>query len=341
MGDVAMTVPLLRAFSKQYPDVKVTVVSKPFFRPFFDGIPSLDFFAADFSHRHKGFAGLVRLYKDLRALHVNAFVDLHEVLRSKIVRRLFAFSGFPTVHTDKARGEKKALTRAKNKIFRPLKTVVERHAEAFAALGFPIDLSHAEFPKLEIDAQVRDFTGNKSETWIGIAPFAQHQGKVYPEDLMKKVIDALSESQSLKLFLFGAGEKESGLLHGFASGHGNVSVVAGRLSFPQELQLISNLDLMLSMDSGNAHIAAMYGVPTVTLWGATHPFAGFAPFGQPLSNGLVADRGKYPLLPTSVYGNKVVEGYEDAMRTIAPQTVVEKVIGVLAARHSKNHGPRA
>jgi ADP-heptose:LPS heptosyltransferase len=31
----------------------------------------------------------------------------------------------------------------------------------------------------------------------------------------------------------------------------------GKIQFQQELQLISNLDVMLSMDSGNAHIAAM------------------------------------------------------------------------------------
>jgi hypothetical protein len=42
----------------------------------------------------------------------------------------------------------------------------------------------------------------------------------------------------------------------------------------------------------------------------------FSPFHQPLENTLVSDRKKYPMLPTSVYGNKIVVGYEDAMRTI-------------------------
>jgi ADP-heptose:LPS heptosyltransferase len=79
------------------------------------------------------------------------------------------------------------------------------------------------------------------------------------------------------------------------------------------------------MDSGNAHIAAMLGVKTVTLWGATHPFAGFAPFNQPLENCLTADRNQYPLLPTSVYGNKKVEGHEDVMRSITVEKVVRSV----------------
>jgi ADP-heptose:LPS heptosyltransferase len=105
--------------------------------------------------------------------------------------------------------------------------------------------------------------------------------------------------------------------------------VAGKLGLPQELQLISQLDVMLSMDSGNSHIAAMLGVPLVTLWGATHPYTGFKPFEQPLENCLVSDREQYPLLPTSVYGNKKVAGYEAAMRTIKPETVISTIHSII------------
>ena len=111
----------------------------------------------------------------------------------------------------------------------------------------------------------------------------------------------------------------------FAKPYGNIINVSGKIKFTQELQLISNLDVMLSMDSGNAHIAAMLGVKVITLWGATHPYAGFSPFNQPIENALVADRNLFPKLPTSVYGNKKVEGYEDAMRTILPEEVVAKL----------------
>ncbi len=110
----------------------------------------------------------------------------------------------------------------------------------------------------------------------------------------------------------------------------NVIVVAGKIQFEQELQLISNLDIMLSMDSGNAHIAVLFGVNVITLWGATHPYLGFSPFNQPLENALVSDRTKYPYLPTSVYGNKKVKGYEDAMRTIPAEKVIEKINSNLA-----------
>ncbi|SHG16485.1 glycosyltransferase family 9 protein [Flavobacterium johnsoniae] len=327
MGDVAMTVPVLRAFVKQYPTVKLTVISRPFFKPFFEGIPNLEFFAFDEKEKHKGFPGLVRLYKDVKKLKVDAFADLHNVLRSKVVSLLFALSGKKRATVDKGREGKKELTRAENKIFKQLPTMFERHAKVFEELGFPLDLSNPQFPeKAVLNSDILDIIGNENQKLIGIAPFAQYDSKVYPLNLIKEVIAKLAENSSYKILLFGGGKKEIEILDSLSEPYKNVINMAGKIKFQQELQLISNLDLMLSMDSGNAHIAAMLGVKVVTLWGATHPYAGFLPFNQSLENALTSDRNQYLKLPTSVYGNKIIEGYEDAMRTILPQKVVDKVV---------------
>lgn len=326
MGDVAMTVPVIRAFVKQFPQVKLTVVSRPFFKPFFDGIPNVDFFAVDVKERHKGFFGLLRLFSDLKKLNIDAVADLHNVLRSKVVRNLFALSGKKVAFTDKGRAEKKALTSLTNKVFKPLKPMVERHVETFEKLGFSVDLTNFQLPeRASLSEKIKTITGNKTQNWLGIAPFAQYESKVYPIDLMQQVIDALAENNAIKIFLFGGGNEEIQKLNQLQNKYPNVIVLAGKLKFNQELDVISNLDVMLSMDSGNAHIAAMLGVKVITLWGATHPFAGFAPFNQPLENCITADRKKYPLLPTSIYGNKKVEGYEEVMRSISPEKVVFSV----------------
>jgi len=326
MGDVAMTVPVLRAFVKQYPEVKLTVVSRPFFKPFFEEIPNLSFFAFDEKIRHKGPLGLLRLYQDLKGLNIDAFADLHNVLRSKVVRTLFAVSGKKTASVDKGREEKKALTRPENKIFKPLTSMFERHVKVFEELGFPVNLANPIFPqKAILDSEILNIIGNSPKKLIGIAPFAQYDSKVYPLDLMQEVIDALSLDTNNTILLFGGGKKEIEILNTLSSGKANVINMAGKIKFQQELQLISNLDTMLSMDSGNAHIAAMLGVKVITLWGATHPYAGFSPFNQPLENALVSDRNLYPKLPTSVYGNKRVEGYEDVMRTIIVEEIVSEI----------------
>lgn len=326
MGDVAMTVPVLRAFSLHYPNVKITVVSRPFFKPFFDNIHNVTFFAIDLKVRHKGFLGLLRLFSDLRKLNIDAVADLHNVLRSKIIRTLFVLNGKNVAATDKGRQDKKALTKLTIKAISPTKTMFDRHCETFEKLGFQIYLYNPTFPKKAIlSEEIINITGKKEENWIGIAPFAQYESKVYPIDLMQQVIDDLAKNTSNKILLFGGGNEEMKKLNQLKSKYENVLVLAGKTNLKEELAIISNLNVMLSMDSGNAHIAAMLGVKVLTLWGATHPFAGFQPFHQPDDFCLTSDRKQYPFLPTSVYGNKKVAGYENAMRTILPSQVIEKI----------------
>ena len=337
MGDVAMIVPVVRAFTEQNPTVKITIVSRLFFKPFFDNLKGVHFFEVDEKNRHKGILGLLRLYWDLKRINIDAIADLHDVLRSKFLRRVFALNGKKVAFTDKGRKEKAELTREENKQFVLLKSMFERHVETFGKLGFSVDLSSPSFPekailsdeilkKLVNQVEIMFFDGIK----IGIAPFAQYQTKVYQKDLMQKVINELANNSNYTIFLFGGGTKEIELLKSFSKDKKNVVVVAGKLNLEEELQLISNLDVMLSMDSGNAHIAAMLNVKVITLWGATHPFAGFSPFNQPLENCLVSDRTLFPKLPTSVYGNKIVIGYEDVMRSIAVEKVVLSVCSQLA-----------
>ncbi len=327
MGDVAMTVPALLALRQNFPALKITVVSRKMFAPLFQQIPNVGFYGFDVKARNKGIVGIYRCFRDLQKLKIDAVADLHNVLRSKMIRRMFALSEKKIAFIDKGRDEKKALTRTKKKVFKQLKHSVERYREVFAALGFEIKISSENLlPKLTLSDNVKVFAGDHDCKWIGIAPFAQHSPKTYPVDMMQKVVGQLSDS-NVKIFLFGS-KDDLQQLENLALCP-NIKVVAGKFSFAEELQLISNLDVMLSMDSGNAHLSAIYNVPTITLWGATHPFAGFAPWLQPNENMLLSDREKFLAIPTSIYGNKIVEGYENAMRSISVEVVVGKVLEVL------------
>ncbi len=330
MGDVAMIVPVLRAFVEQHPTIKITVVSRSFLQPLFNEIANVSFFSADVYGKHKGFFGLRKLYVALKELKPTHFADLHNVTRSKIVRQFFKSARISVAFIDKGRAEKKALTRTKNKVFKQLKTSHQRYADVFTELGFTINISNPKFVEKPIlFNKVEDMAGKKTQLWIGIAPFATFASKEYPLDLMEEVLKLLSEKK-YQLFLFG-GKEDAEKLELIANNYQNATSVASKLKgLKNELNLISNLDIMLSMDSGNAHLAAMVGVKTVTLWGNTHPFAGFAPFNQPVDYCITPNLKEYPNLPCSVYGNKACKGYEDVMQSISPNRVVEKIISVLA-----------
>ncbi|MFD2588010.1 glycosyltransferase family 9 protein [Croceitalea marina] len=330
MGDIAMTVPVLLHLTNTYPELKITVLTKDFFKPIFSEIPNISIYGADVKEKHKGIFGLWKLYRELKLLHIDAVADLHNVLRSNILKFFFWFSGTPFQKIDKGRKEKKVLTSGEPNFFRPLKTTHQRYAEVFKSLNFPIRLQeNFTLPKQEIAVRLPDLSCPKTQKWIGIAPFAAFSGKTYPYKLMQEVVDKLNASGNYQILLFGGGNHEKQLLEAWEEKFVNCVSVVGKMSFTQELSIISNLNIMLSMDSGNAHLAANYGVPVVTLWGVTHPYAGFAPFGQPADNALLADREKFPLIPTSIYGNKVPDGYKDVMKTILADDVVQKVIEVI------------
>ncbi len=326
MGDVAMSVPVITTFVAKYPDVKITVLTKVFFATFFKDIPNVSVIVPDLKDKHKGFLGIRRLSKELKKLDIDVVADLHNVLRSNLLIRFLRLSGVSYQQIDKGRSEKKALTSPKKSNLVNLKPTHERYADVFRKLGFNLDLNDVKLlPVKPIDNSISLKIGTLKNNVVGIAPFAAHKGKMYPLDKMEEVIVILSKKEDTSILLFGGGASEKAALDVLASTYDNVVNVTGRLAFEKELQLISNLSVMLSMDSGNGHLAAMYGVPVVTVWGVTHPAAGFAPIGQSKEMQLLPDLEKFPRIPTSMYGNKNPEGYLACFNTIAPQEIVDSI----------------
>lgn len=324
MGDVAMIVPVLREFEKQYPEVKITVLTRSFFAPFFRDLKSVNIYEADVKGKHNGPHGLYKLSKELKILNVDAIADLHNVLRSNILKLFFV--GTPFVQIDKGRAEKKALVSGKS--VKQLKTTHQRYADVFEKLGFKLSLKNPQFPgKAKLDTSILEIIGKDKKSMIGLAPFAAFESKAYPLNLIEEVIQKLSKEY--KILLFGGGQKETKLLNQLANKYDNTFNLASKLNINQELDIISNLHVMIAMDSGNAHMAAMLGKEVITLWGVTHPYAGFYPFNQNPDNAILADKNKYPKIPTSIYGNKFPEDYIDAIASITPEQVVEKTLEII------------
>ncbi len=331
MGDVAMTVPVIKTLLDQHPDVEIIMVSRPFFQPIFENLSRVKFLGVNLNKDYKGLSGLFKLFNFLRQEKPDAIADLHDVLRTKVIRNLFRLSGYKIAVIDKGRKEKKALTRPKNKVFKALKTTHERYADVFRTLGLTVNLQKFKPLPINIPSSVSLFLQNfEGQKIIGIAPYAAHKGKQYPLDKITSVIRLiLKESLDTNIVLLGSPAEKKSLDVLEAIDRNRVVNIAGIFSFSEELALISKLNAMFSMDSGNAHLAALYGVPVVNVWGATHPHAGFAPFGQDKKLQLIADRIKYPQLPTSVYGNKTFEGFDNIWESIAPEKVAKTLLNIL------------
>ncbi|MET0393249.1 MAG: glycosyltransferase family 9 protein [Chitinophagaceae bacterium] len=326
LGDVAMTIPVIRLLLDRYPGLQVSLVSDPFMQPLTEGIERLHFYPADTKAKFRGIKGLYALSRQIRKdIACDAIADLHNVLRTKLLR--FFLAGKPVAVIDKGRKEKKELTRPVDKKLRPLKTMFQRYADVFAGVGLPVQLN--------VNGGIVPRTANLKTINLsaingpvaGIAPFAKHAAKLYPPDKMKEVVSMLSQYPGITILLFGS-PAEAPILQEWEREIPHVYSLAGTMSFAEELDVIAGLDVMVSMDSANMHLASLYGIPVVSVWGGTHPFLGFYGWGQPPDNAVQLD---LPCRPSSVFGNKPcpVHGNAGCMNGITPAMIHDKVTDVL------------
>lgn len=322
MGDVAMTVPVVESLRAADPGLRITMVTRPFFRPFFRDVPGLEFIELQPKGRHKGFMGLVRLARDIRATGADALADLHDVLRTKLVRRMLGIAGMRVVKIDKGRYERYELTRRAGKVFAQITPMIERYRKTILRFGIRFNMQEPpERSPRPMPASL--VVGSKrGAVWIGVAPFAKHKGKIYPIPLADQLIGLLAEKYG-KVFIFGGGDHEKSFAEAMEQRHLGVISVVGKISLSDEMDVISNLDAIVTMDSASMHIASLMGTPAISVWGATHPYAGFYGWGQDAEDAVQLDM---PCRPCSIYGNKkCIFGDYRCLAEIQPEMIVAAV----------------
>ncbi|OFY68095.1 MAG: hypothetical protein A2V64_08720 [Bacteroidetes bacterium RBG_13_43_22] len=329
MGDVALTTPVITALRKKYPDTSVTLVTRTSFTPFFASISGLRLFTADFNGRHKGLAGIFRLYSDLRKqAKIDHVIDLHDVLRSKILSWFFRISGIPVSVIDKGRAEKTEVIKGKNRL--RLRHTVERYCDVFAKAGFPFipETGVSIMPSPEAIDKISGLPLSMSVTDIGVAPYAKHKLKMWPEENMVKLLKVITEKHEVKLWLFGGAEETERLISLQSNLPGSY-VVAGKLSLSEELALMGRLDLMISMDSSNMHMAALCGTKVISIWGGTDPVTGFGAWQQPDDYSISIPQDELTCRPCTIFGKeKCRRGDLACMHWLTPEKVYEKLINL-------------
>lgn len=334
IGDVAMTVPVVKALAMAYPDMRIIVVSRPFAKAFYESLAeNVEFHALDLkAPRYKGLLGMEHVYQDLRALNPDAMADLHDVLRTKYARLRMRMAGIPVSALDKCRKGRKELVRQNNKVRKQQPTSFEKYKAVFERLGLNFPLGGDQTPTVCLDTYS---PGEKAASLIasmqaedtksvGIAPFAAHQGKIYPIEKMERVIELLIAAHpQLKILLFGGGSDKV-VFDKWCAAYPN-AVFASELcqNMRDELAVMQQLNCMVSMDSGNMHLASLVGTPVVSIWGATHTLAGFYGWQQDTDNIVETEMA---CRPCSIYGSKpCASGDYACMNSIAPEKVAEKI----------------
>ena len=327
IGDVAMTIPVVYGAARLNPTIRFVVVTRRNVAPIFVNRPAnVEVHDVDLGcDRYRGLRGMVRLMGDLRRQYDPiAVADLHDVLRTKVLSLMARLHGIPVAVINKGRADKKRLCRQGADQTAPLKSTTSRYREVFNRLGY-----HSAIPFEPLfGREGADIAALPVKLpagpLIGVAPFAAHPGKIYPVERMTRVIELLLERHpDATVYLFGGGADESRRLAEMAARFEPgrvVSLAEMHLGFAREMAIISRLNVMIVMDSANMHLASLTGTPTVSIWGQTHPAAGFCP-----DDTLPVQRTDLPCRPCSVYGNRRCPYGNFPCLDIDPAAVVDAV----------------
>jgi ADP-heptose:LPS heptosyltransferase len=311
-----MLVPIVKQLALAYPNWHITMLSRQQTAPLFKNMPNnVHFVGADLKGKHKGIKGLNLLLHDIHYQQFDAIADMHNVLRSKWLCWRMRMIGKRVATLHKGRWQKWLLTHtAYNK---PLLPTTQRYLHILQQLEFSLSLSSAPLAQ-------------PSRKGYGIAPFAAHQGKIYPLDKMEVVVRELAKSGE-PIYLFGAGKKEKEILDAWDEKYENVYSLVGKYAMDEEIAFMRTLRLMLTMDSANMHMASIAGTRVLSIWGATHPNAGFLGYGQSVRDCI--QQNDLPCRPCSIYGNRKCKWGDYRCLDIAPHEIVKKLITIYGDTH--------
>lgn len=184
INNVAMAIPVIHSLATQYAQHQIMVLSIDTFSPLFENVPdNVIFRGADFRGEHAGLMGLGWLYNDLKEEKFDAVAAFQPTFRSRFLCWRFRLAGIKAAHIKQNRRELQKLIRRKHKIYTEQDSFFQRCAHTLNQIGYPIRLSFLSlFGKNKGNiSSLAPLTGEKNqETWIGIAPFATHVGKIYP-----------------------------------------------------------------------------------------------------------------------------------------------------------------
>lgn len=310
LGDVAMTLPVIYSVARAYPDVSFTLLTRPFFKRLFINAPAnLSVMTFD-----PGSQSLIQIIRELRRERFTAIADLHDLLRTRVIAAgVSAGRRIRTATVNKDRRARKELTKGKSRT--PQRSYIDRYMDVFAALGYPAELTFRSI-----------FDGTDERHGVGIAPFARYSTKTYPPEKMEAVAGILTGAD-VPVYLFGARGDEERMLKDWAERNPALHVMAGKVPLEGELDAISRLQAMVTMDSANMHLASLVGTPVISIWGSTIPQCGFMGYRQKADEAIWAD---IACQPCSVAGlPECPLGHMRCMTDIAPEEIARRVLALL------------
>ncbi len=282
LGDVILTTPVIRNLRQEYPDASITVVTRRPYDELFHADPDVNRVVALAGHIDRdGLPGLRAAANALSNERFDAVLDLQCSYDSRLLSSLIRarkrarppqlhWAEFKLIHM--------------KRFAKPLAPKVDRFNAVLPQVKADI---RTRRPDIRLSRAARAWAANESArtrresqyTTVGAHPGANWATKRWPVESFAECLSRVANKERSRVLLFGS-SPERPLLERTAALMPEVhTVVYSGLPLQRVGALVEQCDVFLANDSGLMHLSAALSVPTLSLFGPTHPALGFTPQG--------------------------------------------------------------
>jgi len=267
IGDVTHVVPVIRAINKQYPEAKITWIIGKLEARLLAGLENVEFIVFD---KKGGWAAIRQLRAELKDRKFDVLLHMQVALRANLLSRV--------VKAPKRIGWDKPRWRDRHGWFinQSVRSVANQHqVDAFLEFARALDVPDAP-PQWNLP--VSDADTNWAEQILGdgppilmISPCSSHVLRNWSAQRYASVADhAISEFNMRVVLIGGPSELELQTGRDIESAMSNSAQnLIGKDTITQSVALLKKAALVLSPDSGPAHLASAIGTPVLGLYAAT------------------------------------------------------------------------
>ena len=308
LGDIVLTTPVIAALRERYPSNKIElVISKEYesLVPAIHGLTRVHVF-----DKTSGMSGLRALRKKLKAEKFDYVLDLHNVLRTRILRRGL---GKSVAVINKRTFLRWLLVKFKIDRLKNEPDVIGRYFETTESLGVK---DSGVWPKLQVNS-IRD--NNR----VAIAPGSRHWNKRWPAENFATVAKTLVE-KGYHIDIHGS-IADCTIANGIASQlpHGTVTNYSGKLNLAEVASELGKASVIITNDSGLMHVAEAVGTKVIAIFGPTIKQFGFAPRDP---NAVVLEVAGLNCRPCTAIGlDHCPEKHFKCMKGIEPDRVLHEL----------------
>lgn len=274
VGDAVMTIPALREIRRLFPGAHITLWTRPALRGVFQGVEFIDEFLTPETTSLTSMVRSLRAGKfQLAILFQNAFRAAFLVWAARIPIRCGYRTdgrGFLLTHPVKVDGR-----RRQHQIFSYLELVaaLERALTGNTTVDFATpDMSLFVSPERRERARAflveRGVERDKALVIINPGATNSRAKRWFPERFAA-LADRLLERGDVSVAFIGSGDERSLAERIVAHMRRRPVVLTGQTDLERLVEIISCAQVLVSNDTGPAHIGAAVGVPTLVLFGPT------------------------------------------------------------------------